>query len=95
MKLKLIFFFMLIIFSLMLVKADAQLPDCVAGGDDQLVISCLGDSELIFLGSISPTSIGGLHVGIGPESTNISSKTKVVIPEKDKKPLILYFIIII
>lgn len=48
------------IFFLNMVSAfDAQLPQA-CGGDNELVISCLGDQELIFLGGLAPSvTVGG------------------------------------
>lgn len=77
--------------------SDQQLPQ-TCGGDSELIIGCLGDSQLVFLGGISSASVGGLSTGIGPESNNVSSKTQVVVPkevEPQKKPILLYSIIAI
>lgn len=93
MKKLLIFLIVLSLFPLVS-ASDQQLPQ-TCGGDNELLISCLGDQELIFLGGIAPSSIGGLHVGIGPESTETPKKEIVIPIEKEETPLIMYLIPII
>lgn len=94
---KILIFFVLSMFIISFTSAfsDQQIPQ-TCGGDSELIIGCLGDSQLVFLGGISSVSVGGLSTGIGPDSNNISSKTPVVVPkeaEQQKKPILLYLII--
>ena len=49
-KTRCIFLILGILLLFPLISADQQLPSCVAGGDSELIIGCLGDEELTFLG---------------------------------------------
>ena len=66
---------------------DTQLPQA-CGGDNQLIIGCLGDEELVFLAGLPPSeSRGGPGVPVGAEQTT-TDKEKVLI-EEIEKPSIL------
>lgn len=94
MKKFLIFFVLsILITSFISAFSDQGLPQ-QCGGDSELVIGCLGDDQIIFLGGLPTTGPGGLGVDIGPESVNISPKIPIVVQKEEeaKKPLLLYII---
>lgn len=95
---KKIFAFIVILFLglslISLISADQQLPYCIAGGDNELVIPCLTDPELSFIGGLTPSSIWGL-IGTGPDQTTVPKEQITIVEEEKEKPPILYIFLII